>query len=104
MEHLVPSPEQPTVSKEKDESRSSGRSKGRQGTLRESRSRRAECRPALRDSKASFRKESAMQPDPMNTMLLCSGHCDGVPDEVCDAVFASIKSVRGRDGNERDAC
>jgi hypothetical protein len=44
-----------------------------------------------------------MQPDPMNTMLLCSGHCDGVPDEVCDAVFASVKSVRGRDGNERDA-
>ena len=42
-----------------------------------------------------------MQPDPMNSMLHCSGHCDGVPDEVCDAVFASVKSVPGRDGNER---
>jgi hypothetical protein len=44
-----------------------------------------------------------MQPDPMNTMHLCSGHCDRVPDEVCDAVFASVKSVKERSGDERDA-
>jgi hypothetical protein len=43
-----------------------------------------------------------MRLDPM-TMHLCSGHCDGVSDEVRDAVFASVKRVPAGDGNERDA-
>jgi len=45
---------------------------------------------------------SAMRSDPMTTHL-CSGHCDGVPDEVCDAVFASVKRVRAGCGDARDA-
>jgi hypothetical protein len=44
-----------------------------------------------------------MQSDPTDSMLRCSGHCGGVPDEVCDAVFATVRIVTGGGGNERDA-
>jgi len=44
-----------------------------------------------------------MQPDPMKTMLLCFGQCDSVPDEVCDAVIASLKRIPGVTEDERDA-
>jgi hypothetical protein len=44
-----------------------------------------------------------MQPNPINTMLRCSDHCDDVPEEVCDAVFAAVKNVAGGHGDERDA-
>ena len=42
--------------------------------------------------------------DPMKTMQLCQGMCKSVPDEVCDAVFDSLKQVPGVNGNanERD--
>ena len=43
-----------------------------------------------------------MRLDPMMTHL-CSGHCDGVPEEVRDAVFASVKRVPAGDGDERGA-
>jgi hypothetical protein len=43
-----------------------------------------------------------MRLDPMSTPL-CTGGCDGVPDEVCDAVFASIKRIPACDGDERYA-
>jgi hypothetical protein len=42
-----------------------------------------------------------MQPDPMDTTL-CFGQCDGVPDEVSNAVFDVVKSVPvGKRGDER---
>ncbi len=43
-----------------------------------------------------------MRLDPMTTYL-CSGQCDGVPDQVRDAVFASVKRIPAGDGDERFA-
>jgi hypothetical protein len=44
-----------------------------------------------------------MRPDPMKRMMLCFGQCDDVPEEVCDAVFASLKRIPGGDEDQRDA-
>ena len=44
-------------------------------------------------------------PDPMRTMHLCQGMCDEVPDEVCEAVFETLKAIPGvyRECGEREA-
>lgn len=44
-----------------------------------------------------------MRPDHMKRMMLCFGQCDDVPEEVCDAVFASLKRIPGGDDDQRDA-
>jgi hypothetical protein len=43
-----------------------------------------------------------MRPSPMTTMMLCLGQCDDVPEEVCDAVFASLQRIPGHDQDVRD--
>jgi hypothetical protein len=44
-----------------------------------------------------------MQPSPMTSMMMCLGNCDDVPEEVCDAVFESLKRIPGRGADARDA-
>jgi hypothetical protein len=34
-------------------------------------------------------------PDPMRTVGVCLGMCDEVQDEVCEAVFETLKSIPG---------
>ena len=46
-----------------------------------------------------------MSSNPMKAMQNCLGHCDQVPDEVCDAVFDSVRRIPRVTGksDERDA-
>jgi hypothetical protein len=41
--------------------------------------------------------------DPMTTMKSCRNHCDEVPDEVSEAVFAALDALPGETEDIREA-